>query len=317
MVRILRTVLVSFALLALAAGASAQGWRGQGHVNGKVTDESGKPLDGVQVKVFLPEQNGGTDTKTNGKGEWAVGGISRGGWQIDFLKPGYEPRRISAQVDELARMPPIEIVMKKAVDPNEVIAADLKKASALVADKKFAEAQAVYADLLAKYPQATQLEIQIARAYDAEGAYDKEIEHLKKYIEKDPSNVGMKLLTGGIMLSKGNPEEGKQLLASIDDSKVTEPAAFLNAGITLLNQNKPKDAAIFFDKTVNRFPQYPDGYYYRGITSLQIGTALRPDDQAGGDKILQAAKADLTKFLELAPTAPEAAAAKKILEQLK
>ena len=127
----------------------------------------------------------------------------------------------------------------------------------------------------------------------------------------------MKLLTGGIMLSKGNPEEGKQLLASIDDSKVTEPAAFLNAGITLLNQNKPKDAAIFFDKTVNRFPQYPDGYYYRGITSLQIGTALRPDDQAGGDKILQAAKADLTKFLELAPTAPEAAAAKKILEQLK
>jgi hypothetical protein len=68
---------------------------------------------------------------------------------------------------------------------------------------------------------------------------------------------------------------------------------------------------------VNRFPEYPDGYYYRGITNVQLGTMLRPDDQAAGDKLLQAAKADLAKFVQMAPDAPEAAAAKKILEQLK
>ncbi len=304
-------------VLAAAATSSAQGWRGQGRVAGKVTDEAGKPVEGVTVKLFLPSANGGTDTKTNGKGEWVLGGVAGGLWQVDFLKQGYEARRISVDVQELSRIPAIETVLVKAVDPNAIIADQLKKASALVADRKFAEAQAVYADLQAKYPQAYQLEIQVARAYDAEGAYDKEIEHLKKYLEKDPNNVGIKLLTGGVMIAKGNAEEGKQLLTTVDDSKVTEPAVFLNVGITLLNQNKPKDAMIFFEKTVGRFPAYPDGYYYRGITNLQIGTALRPDNQAEGDKVLGAAKADLAKFVEMAPAAPEAAAAKKMLEQLK
>lgn len=318
MIRVLRAGLVALALVAFAAAAFAQGWRGQGHVNGKVTDESGNPLEGIIVKMVLPSEKGGPDTKTNKKGEWAIGGIARGNWQVDFAKPGYETRRISVQVDELTRQPPIPTVMKLAApDANKVIADGIATANGYIKERKFAEAQAVFADLMAKYPQTYQLELQIARAYDAEGAYDKEIEHLRKYIEREPDNVAVKLLAGGVMIAKGNPEEGKQLLQTIDDSKVTEPAVFVNVGITLLNKNKPKDALIFFEKTVTRFPEAPDGYYYRGITNLQIGTALRPDDQAGGDRILQAAKGDLTKFLELAPTAPEAAAVKKILEQLK
>lgn len=309
--------IVALALLGMAATAWAQAWRGQGHVAGKVADEAGKPIEGVTVKFFLPGANGGTDVKTNAKGEWSLGGIAGGAWQVDFIKQGYEPRHITVDIEELSRIPPIETVMKKAVDPNEVIAAEMKKATALVADKKFDEALAVYTDLQARYPQAYRLEIQIARVYDAEGAYDKEIEHLKKYIEKDPNDVFVKLLTGGVMIAKGNAEEGKQLLATVDDSKVTEPSIFLNVGITLLNQNKPKDAITFFEKTVGRFPDYPDGYYYRGITNLQLGASTRPDDQAAGDKLLQAARADLGKFVQMAPNAPEAAAARKMLEQLK
>jgi len=43
----------------------------------------------------------------------------------------------------------------------------------------------------------------------------------------------------------------------------------------------------------------------------------RPDNQAEGDKLLAAGKADLQKFIQMAPTAPEAAAAQKMLEALK
>jgi tetratricopeptide (TPR) repeat protein len=224
-----------FGLVAVAATASAQAWRGQGQVHGKVTDEAGKPIDGVTVKLFLPSANGGTDTKTNNKGEWALAGIAGGAWQVDFTKQGYEPRQITVPIQELTRIPTVETVMKKAVDPNKIIADEIQKASALVSEGKFDEARAIYAELQAKYPQAYQLEIQIARSYDAQGDYAKEIEHLKKYIEKDPENVGMKLLTGGVMIAKGNAEEGEQLLSSVDDSQVTEPAIFLNVGITLLN----------------------------------------------------------------------------------
>lgn len=318
MVRSLTNGLVALAVLALAAGASAQGWRGQGHVNGKVTDESGKPIEGVTVKMALPEAGGAVDTKTNKNGEWSLGGLGRGNWQVDFIKAGYETRRISVPVEELSRQPTIPTVMKVAApDANQVIAEGLKQANTLIAAQRYAEAQAVFADLQAKYPQAFQLELQIARAYDKEGAYDKEIEHLKKYLEKDPSNVGVALLTGGVMIAKGNVDEGKKLLSGIDDTKVTEPAVFLNVGITLMNKNKPRDALTFFEKTVTRFPDYPDGYYYRGITELNVGASTRPDDKAAGDKMIDAGKADLTKFVAMAPNAPEAETARKMLEQLK
>jgi tetratricopeptide (TPR) repeat protein len=311
-------VMVTLTGLLVAATASAQGWRGQGRVAGKVTDESGKPMEAVTVKLFLPAGNGGMDVKTDKKGEWSAGGLNSGAWQLDFLKDGYEPRRLTVNVAQLEHMAAIEIVLKKAApDANQVIATELQKVTGLTRDKKYAEAHAILDDLQAKYPQVYQLEIQVARVYDAEGAYDKEIERLTKYLEKDPQNVAVKLLTASVMIAHGNAEGGKQLLSTVDDSKVTEPMIFVNVGIQLLNQNKPKDAILFFDKAVARFPDSPDAYYYRGITGLQIATAVRPDDQAAGDKLLAAAKADLEKFVKMAPDAPEAAAARKILEQLK
>jgi tetratricopeptide (TPR) repeat protein len=311
-------VLAAVALLVIVSTAGAQTWRGQGRMAGKVTDETGAPIEGVVVKLFLPEGKGGFDVKSNKKGEWSAGGISSGAWQVDFVKEGYETRRVTVDVEQLSPKPPMQIELKKAApDPNQLVAADLKKAAGLVAEKKFAEAQALYAELQAKYPLVYQFELPVARAYHAAGEHDKEIEHLKKYIEKDPSNAEVKLLTGAEMIQKGNPEEGKAMLASVDDSVVKDPMVFVNVGINLMNQNKAKDALPFFEKAIARFPNSPDAYFYRGMGNVQLGTMTRPDNQAEGDKLLAAGKADLQKFIQMAPTAPEAAAAQKMLEALK
>jgi tetratricopeptide (TPR) repeat protein len=306
------------AILAWSATSWAQIWRGGGRVAGRVTDEAGKPLEGVTIKLFLPEGNGGFEVKSNKKGDWSAGGIGSGIWQLEFIKDGYVTRRLTVQVEQLNPKPPMEIFLKKAApDPNQIIADQMKTAAGLIGEKKFAEAQAIYAELQAKYPQAYQLELAVARAYHAEGAHDKEIEHLKKYIEKDPNNVEIKLLTGAEMIQKGNPDEGRALLATVDDAAVKEPAVFVNVGINLVNQNKAKDAMPFFEKAITRFPDSPDAYFYRGLCELQIGSATRPDNQAEGDRLLAAGKADLQKFLQMAPTAPEADMAKKLLESLK
>jgi tetratricopeptide (TPR) repeat protein len=311
-------VLAAVAVLAIVSAAGAQTWRGQGRVAGKVIDETGAPIEGVAVKLFLPEGKGGFDVKSNKKGEWSAGGIASGAWQVDFVKDGYETRRVTVDVEQLNPKPPMNIELKKAaVDPNQLDAADLQKAAGLVAEKKYAEAQAIYAALQAKYPQVHQFELPIARAYHASGEHDKEIEHLKKYIEKDPTNAEIKLLTGAEMIQKGNPEEGKAMLASVDDSVVKDPMIFVNVGINLMNQNKAKDALPFFEKAIARFPASPDAYFYRGMGNVQLGTTLRPDNQAEGDKLLAAGKADLGKFLQMAPSASEAAAAQKMLEALK
>ena len=237
-------------------GAARDAWRARSATN------PGSRSTASTVKLFLPSGNGGFEVKTNKKGDWSAGGISSGAWQVDFVKEGFETRRVTVDVEQLNPKPPMEIVLKKAApDPNQIVAGQMKTAATLVTEKKFDEAQAIYAELLAKYPQAFQIELAIARAYHAEGAtnkeaYAKEIEHLKKYIEKDPNNAEVKLLTGAEMIQVGNPEEGKAMLASVDDSVVKDPMIFVNVGINLLNQNKAKDALPFFEKAVAKLPRF-------------------------------------------------------------
>jgi tetratricopeptide (TPR) repeat protein len=305
--RTIRNSIVAIVVIALAAPALAQ-TRGLGRVSGKVTDESGKAIDGVTVKGTMAAGGAPMTAKTNRKGEWAIGGIAPGTWNLDFEKEGFETHRLSVEVAELARIPPIEVKLKAAapkVDPNVEIRAEVDKANALIAQRKFAEARAVYEALLAKYPEVHQLHSMIARTYHAEKNLDKAIEHLRVASEKLPDNVEVRLLLGNTLIEAGRTDEGKQMLAAIDPAKITNPTILLNVGITLINQSKPADALTYFGQAVARFPEHADGYYYRGITYLQLGKNAE-------------AKADLEKFVSIAPPdAPELPMAKKILEQVK
>lgn len=276
-----------------------------GRLAGKVVDQDGKPVEGVTVKAVRAESNGGPTAKTNGKGEFVFAGINGGQWNFDFDKAGYEPVKKSASLQEHSANPAMTITMQKAaVDPNVQIRGDLEKAADLVKQQKYAEARAIYEGILAKHPEAYQVEPYIARTYYAEHQIDPAIEHLRNALAKDPNNVDVKLLLANLLNEKGSTDEARQLLASIDDSKINDPATFVNAGIGLLNQKKTEDAITWFDKAVARFPQSADAYYYRGIAELQ----LQKND---------AAKTDLTKFVDMAPNAPEATTAKGILEKLK
>jgi tetratricopeptide (TPR) repeat protein len=296
-----RGTLVALILALSASIAMAQSWRGMGRMAGKVTDESGKPLEGVTVKLTLPG-SGGTEIKSNKKGEWQIGGIARGEWQVDFEFPPYEPRRITVSIAELSRIPPVEIALK--LDVNEMVRMEVVKASDLMAKQDYAGARAIYEAVLAKYPTAYRLEPYIARTYYAEKKYDEAIKHLQIAVEKDPSDVENKLRLGNILMDTGRMEEGRKLLATVDDSAVKDPAIFVNVGISLMNQNKADEALPYFEKAIKNFPNSGEAYYYRALIRLQKG------DTPG-------TKADLQKFLELSPNAPEAAAAKKALEQIK
>lgn len=304
--RVRTSAVLALLAVALAAGTlAAQDWRGTGRLAGKVIDDSGQPVEGVTVKARRIGSEGGTEVKTNKKGEWVLAGINGGQWQLDLEKPGYAPSHFEASVLEHGSNPPVSTTLKKAApDPNLQISAALERAADLIRQQKFAEARAIYEDLLTKNPSAYQLEPYIAKTYYAEHQLEPAIQHLRNALAKEPNNLEVKLLLATVLAEKGDTDESRGLVASIDESKITDPATLLNVGIGLMNGKKPEEALTWFDKTVTRFPQYPDAYYYRGITELQLGKD-------------EAAKADLKKFLELAPNAPEAATARGILSQLK
>jgi Flp pilus assembly protein TadD len=304
-------VVVSIVVWCVAAGVAAQDWRGVGRIGGKVLDEeTGKPISGVTVRATLPRSgNRGPESTSNAKGEWAVGGLASGTWNVDFVKDGFETRSLSVPVSEGGGARPMEIRMKRKAapppDPNVLIKEQLTRAAALMAEKKFADARAIYEELSAKYPEVKQFRPLIARAYFGEGNKAAAIEHLRKAAAEDPDNIEVKVLLGSVLMEEGKAEEAREILASVDDSKVQDPAVLINAGIALINEKKHAEALPWFEKAIARFPQHPDSYYYRGIAYVTLGKVTE-------------AKADLEKFVSLAPPdAPELATAKGILASIK
>jgi hypothetical protein len=104
--------------LALAVGLGSTAYaqlHGLGRLNGTCADESGAPLEGVSVKGTLAGSSGAIEGATDKKGEWILGGMARGEWDVTFEKAGYAPRKAKVSLTvELARMPPIAVTMKKA-----------------------------------------------------------------------------------------------------------------------------------------------------------------------------------------------------------
>jgi predicted Zn-dependent protease len=170
---------------------------------------------------------------------------------------------------------------------------------------QFADARKVYEDLLVKFPSIHQLHRFIAAAYAGEKNYPKAIEHLKIVLEKEPTNLDVKILMAELLMEQGNKAEGVALLQSIDLTQVKDPLPFINAGINLINDGKADDAIALLTKLTEAFPKQNEIYYYRGRAYLAA-------------KKMPEAKADMEKFVAAAPPdARELPDAKKILEQLK
>lgn len=101
-------------MMGLVSTAYAQ-LHGMGRIQGSVVDESGAPIADVTVKATLPGSTGSIDATTNAKGEWIVGGMGKGEWDVTFEKAGFAPRKAKISLTvELARIPPIPVTMKKS-----------------------------------------------------------------------------------------------------------------------------------------------------------------------------------------------------------
>lgn len=305
--RVIQCVTAAAVVVALSAPALAQS-RGQGHMHGVVKDESGQPVEGVQVKAVKQGEKDAFTDKTNKKGEWAINGLASGQWNIDFAKEGYETRSISVPFSEVQTMPLMSVDIKKAVvkvDPNAEIKGEMQKAAPLLEAGKYAEARAIYESIEQKYPDVWQVEPLIARTYAGENKPDEAIAHLQKALAHDPDNVDVKLVMASVLSEQGKTEEAAKYLDGIDVTKVKDPVVFLNQGITLINQGKAEQAMPIFNKVVEAFPTDAEGYYYRGRAELATGKFAE-------------AKADLTKFVGMpGADAAQVEQAKKILEQLK
>ncbi len=309
-----RSFAILLALFVVLQGlpATAQDWRGKGRLEGRVTDQDGKPIAGAVVKIRLPDHpDDGPDLKTDAKGRWAYLGLRGGDWRITVEKEGFITGDITITISEVTRSNPLNYAMKpvpkeepKPGLPPEIVEA-LKAGNDAMEQKRWTDARIAFEKVLPVAPDNVGLLMALARAYSAEGNDAKAIETLGKVTEKDPTNWGAWLLQANILLQKGRLEEGRAALEHVPQQSVTDPNMFINVGVLFMNQKKDDEAETYFTKAIEVAPGQFDGYYYRGLARISL-------------KNHDGARADLQRVVELAPKdSSELKEAKELLEALK
>ncbi len=280
---------------------------GKGKIRGIVTDESGKPLEGVTVKLysvraqsyFLP------NPVTDSEGRWRAIYLRGGGWNIDFEKAGYETKKVSYPVNEQAgaKNPEIEIKMIKieGIVLNEEIVTELEKGNLLFTEKKYQEALLAYEEILKKNPEVFIIYKNIGNCYFALEKYNQAVEFYLKLFEKQPTSAETMTLIGNSYVNAKNMEKAMEWYGKIPFEEIKDVNTLYNIGANLFNNNKNDLALKYFKRAVEVDAEFAPGYYQLGMTH----TAL--------NQIPEALTA-LKKFMELAPDSPDFGTAKAIVD---
>lgn len=251
----------------------SQDYAGKGRLVGYVFDEQGKPLEGVKIKLFSLKVQQGFEAVTGNDGKWVALGITGGGWNVDFEKSGYVPKKIAIQVQEYQKNPEIKVNLKKA--EGLIVTDELKemltKGNQLFDEKKYEEAVEAYKAILEKFPDAYIIYKNIGNCCFQQEKYDQAEAYYLKILEKEPRNVDAMLLIGNCYANRGQPEKALEWYGKIEFDKIDDPIVLYNVGTNYYNSSKFEEALKYYKKATELQKDFTDGLYQLGLTYLTLG----------------------------------------------
>jgi tetratricopeptide (TPR) repeat protein len=317
--------LIALLLLIAASLAASEDWRGNNRLTGVVVDKkTGAPVKGATVKLRIQRSaTGGPDATTDNNGKWAVLGLAAGAWNIDIEAAGYVTAQGSVAISEGERLPPRKVEIEPAIIASaaapeapaveevkiggQVVSKDIAEAveagNVALTAKNFKDAVASYEKASAALPTFTPIRFALARAYYGAGDLKKAVATMGDVYTADPTNSRNAMLYANMLLEDGQLEKGKAIVDKLPADAV-DATALTNIGIVLMNKKQPAAARDYFTKVIDANPKDADGYYYRGLATIQAGKAKE-------------AKSDLQKVIELAPDSDQAKEAKEYLKSIK
>jgi tetratricopeptide (TPR) repeat protein len=112
----------------------------------------------------------------------------------------------------------------------------------------------------------------------------------------------------------GKTQEAIQEYQTAAQNDPTNAAKYyFNLAAVLTNTGHPDEANKAFDKAIAAKPDYAEAYYQKAVNLLNKATV---DEKTGAVSAPPEAATDLNKYLELAPTGPNAQNAKDLLASL-
>ena len=262
------------AVLLLAASLFSQDWTGQGRQIGYVTDEEGKPIQGAKVKLFFVKTQTGFETETDADGKWVAIGIKGGTWNVDFESPGYLTKKIVIQVkDYRAPNPQVNVKLTKAegLVVTDEVKEDYLKGNQLFEEGKYSEAIGAYEGILAKFPDAHVIYLNIGNSYFQMEKYDEAESAFQKVLEKDPQDVHALLGIGNCYVNRGDSEEALEWYSKIEFGKIDDPTVLYNVGTILYEHGKSAEALNYYKKAVEIQEDFLDARYQLALVYLALG----------------------------------------------
>jgi tetratricopeptide (TPR) repeat protein len=267
-----KIVLIVSVILIASVVLSAQDYKGKARVSGLVTDEQGKPIEGVRVKLFCLKANEGFELKTDKEGKWVAAWVRGGDWNIDLDKIGYEPKKGLINLNENKKNPDIVLAMKKieGLVITDDIRDQLTKGNELFDQKKYDEALAVFQDIITKYPDVYLIFRSIGNCYFSQEKYDLAEQNYMKVLEKDPKNVQAILMIGNCYTNRGDAAKALEWYGKVEFEKIDDPVVLYNLGTSYYNSGKYEEALKCYLKAVEKQKDFTDGLYQLGLTYTNL-----------------------------------------------
>jgi len=314
-------LLLLFALIiSLSPILSAQEGRGGGRISGRVIDQAGNTIEGVNIVAELLRFDVSFEAKSNKKGKWAMAGMGTGLFRITASKEGYNSEYVDIRVSQFKNKPVVITLTKieptltgrPTIEHEESIAI-FEEGNQLYDQEKYAEAVVKYEEFLEKNPSIRQVYINIGNCYRGMGEYEKAIAVFNKVLvwikeekgslEGDENAARTLASIGETYIKQGDLEKGSEYFKQSLDVLPADEALAFNLGAICFKQGEREKAIEYFKLAIQIKDTWALPYLKLGYTYLNKGE-------------YQLAIDSFKKFLELAPDDPQAATIQNLIPQL-
>jgi len=258
----------------MSLSLTAQTYKGKGRMSGYVFDQDGNPIEDVTVKLFSLRAQAGFEIKTDSEGKWVAAWLRGGGWNLDFEKFGYEPKKISVSIEEMGKkLPPMEIRLNKIqrLIISDALKDELTQGNELFNAGSYAEAIAVYSKMLEDNPEIYILNKNIGNAYFEMEDYDQAEAFYKKILEQDPEATDAKISIGNCYVNRGDSATALEWYNKVEFDSINDATVLYNIGTSLYNSGNYEESLRYYQRSVEIQPDNLDGIYQLGLCNLTLG----------------------------------------------
>ncbi len=294
---------------------SVTAWAQHGGLRGKVVDQSGTAIEGVDIFIeFLGGVTREERTSSNENGDFVQLGMRSGNYRLSFRKDGYETASEEFRIRLGAPTDVGTVVMEKlaegALSKEEVKQQTdetknyFNEGVAAVDKQDYAAALISFQKALEVSPDFPQAHFNKGYVYEKMNEPEKAIPCYQKAGELKPDYYDAWVELGNIYSKQGDHTEATTALGKAVQINDTEISVLYNYGAAAMNAGDIPKAQEAFGKVLGIDPDHANANFQMGLVKV---------NQAKNDEAIPY----LEKFLELDPEGANAATAKGMLDYLK